>query len=238
MTLEILYPELCCLYGESANARYLKASVPELTVIETHLDQRPAVLDGKADMVIMGAMTENGQELALARLIPLAGEFRRAIEEGKVILATGNAMELFGKAIWQDGKKTDCMGIFDYEAERDMLHRHNSMFLGKMEYLDIVGCKSQYSRLKAETPSPLFEVLGGFGTDLESKHEGFRHKNFFGTYVLGPLLILNPPFTKYLLSLLGWKSTLAFEKEAMEAYDLRLNELRRPGVNFKVGEHG
>ena len=61
----------------------------------------------------------------------------------------------------------------------------------------------------------------------ETKAEGLRRNHFFGTYSLGPYLILNPPFTKYLLRLLGLDDALAFEEEAMEAYRYRWNELTR-----------
>ena len=50
--------------------------------------------------------------------------------------------------------------------------------------------------------------------------------------------MLNPLFTKYLLRLLGHDDTLAFEEEAMEAFQYRKEHLEEPGVNFLVGEHG
>ena len=46
------------------------------------------------------------------------------------------------------------------------------------------------------------------------------------TYLTGPLLVLNPPFTKQLLQDLGAEGTLAFEEAAMEAYEARLAEFR------------
>jgi hypothetical protein len=52
-------------------------------------------------------------------------------------------------------------------------------------------------------------------------------KNFFGTYSLGPDLIMNPNFTKYLLRLMGLKDDILYEKEVQEAYQYRLEELRR-----------
>ena len=61
----------------------------------------------------------------------------------------------------------------------------------------------------------------------ETKREGVRRKNFFGTYSLGPFLILNPLFTKKILRLIGLDDTLCFEKEIVEAYQYRLEELSR-----------
>ena len=73
---------------------------------------------------------------------------------------------------------------------------------------------------------------------MGDKNEGFRYKNFFATYLLGPLLVLNPPFTRYLLRLLGRADEPAIEKAVTEAYDFRLKNLQKEGVNFIVGEHG
>ena len=57
---------------------------------------------------------------------------------------------------------------------------------------------------------------------LNSAWEGIRLHNFFGTYLVGPILVMNPPFTKYLLRLIGAGDVpLAFEKENMEAYAQR-----------------
>ena len=54
---------------------------------------------------------------------------------------------------------------------------------------------------------------------------GFMDKNFMATYLLGPLLPLNPLLTKNILAKLGITNPrLSFEKEAMKAYEIRLKE--------------
>ena len=46
--------------------------------------------------------------------------------------------------------------------------------------------------------------------------------------LIGPILILNPLFTKKLIQMLGVeKPTIAFEKETMDAYEQRLEEFKR-----------
>ena len=52
---------------------------------------------------------------------------------------------------------------------------------------------------------PVSAVIKGIGLNKESNVEGFRIKNVFGTYVLGPILVFNPLFTKHILDLLGVK---------------------------------
>ena len=65
------------------------------------------------------------------------------------------------------------------------------------------------------------------GLNKKCPFEGVRFRNFFGTYLLGPLLINNPPFTKYLLSRLGVENPiLAFEKEVQAAYEKRLEDFK------------
>ena len=50
MIIEMLYPELSNLYGDSANIKYLQESHPETKIIETHLGDKPFFIDGKVDL--------------------------------------------------------------------------------------------------------------------------------------------------------------------------------------------
>ena len=120
-------------------------------------------------------------------------------------------------------------GIFDVYAKRDMMHRHNSLFTGKFEDIEVVGFKSQFTMMYGNIDSNYFlEVEKGIGINPECKYEGIRKKNFFGTYLTGPLLILNPLFTKKTIELLGVEEPkLAFEEDCIEAYKVRLEEFKR-----------
>ncbi len=238
MTIEVLFPELCNLYGDLSNIRYLKACVPEAEVILTDNQTAPCFTERKVDLVYIGSMAEQGQAMAIRQLQPHLDCLRERINQEMAMLVTGNAMELLGTHVQEDGKRIEMLGLFPYHAERDMENRHNSMFLGQFEEIPIVGYKSQFSSLHGEFPGPFIQVRGGFGNTLKDKSEGYRYKNLFATYLLGPFLVLNPLFTKYLLRLLGQDDTLAYEQEVMEAYQFRKEHLEEPGVNFLVGEHG
>lgn len=53
------------------------------------------------------------------------------------------------------------------------------------------------------------------------------------TYIIGPILALNPPFTKYLLEKCGVSNAeLAFETAAMDAYNARVAEYSDPSTGF------
>ncbi|MEG1427176.1 MAG: hypothetical protein RSC76_05760 [Oscillospiraceae bacterium] len=230
MKIEILYPELCNLFGDAANVRYLKTCLPEATFFDTHMNDSPKFLTEEMDLVYMGPMSERTQEKIITRLSPHKAVIQGKIENGSLFFFTGNALEILGNYIETDsGEKIEGLGIFDLWAKRNLLERHNSEceaeFLGKK----IMGFKTQFTMCYPKTEeNGLFTVLKGMGMNLQSKTEGIRVKNFFGTYLIGPLLILNPFFTKYLLSLMGApEKPLPFEIEQMEAYRQRLADFER-----------
>ena len=62
----------------------------------------------------------------------------------------------------------------------------------------------------------------------ETLKNHMRKNNLFCTQLLGPILPLNPLFCEYLLRLCGSDATAAYRKEAMAAYEQRLEEFRAP----------
>ena len=68
MKIEVLFPEVCNLYGDLANIRYLKESVDTITIIETKLTDEPYFMKNKPDLIYMGGMTEHSQELVINKL--------------------------------------------------------------------------------------------------------------------------------------------------------------------------
>lgn len=238
MTIEALFPEFCQWLGDSANVRYLCRCLPDARLINTGSNDEPNFPNGTTDILYLGAMTELEQVRAAERLMPYRARLFERLDAGMTVLATGNSIELFGEYIRDGGEKIPMLGLFPFHAERDMENRHNSMFLGSFEDMQIVGYKSQFSFLRGSFPGDFISVRGGCGNSMGDKNEGFRYKNLFATYLLGPFLVLNPPFTRYLLRLNGADGKLAFEKEVTEAYEFRLKNLEKEGVNFMVGEHG
>ena len=144
MKIEMLYPEVCNLFGDISNIKYLKKCLPDAEIIKTEINSEPAFVTQDIDMIYMGPMPENIQEVAIRKLRPYKERIEELIKKNVVFLVTGNAIELFGKYIEnEDGSKIEALSIFDIYAKRDMMHRHNSIFLGKYEDIEIVGCKSR-----------------------------------------------------------------------------------------------
>lgn len=229
MKIEVLFPEYCNLFGDLANMDYLRKCLPEAEFVETPITAKPEFLSGGVDLVYMGPMTERTQERVIKKLMPFRDAINRQIESGKVFLFTGNAVEVLMEYIVDEKLgKIRGLGIFSYYAKRDMMHRHNSNFRGSFEDTEIMGFKTQFtmSYPLTEETDPFIKVEKGVGMNKKAKFEGLKRKNFYATYLTGPILIMNPAFTKKILRTLGVKDALAFEYEVIAAYDIRLRDFK------------
>ena len=229
MKLEYLYPELGNLFGDGANMRYLRKCLPEAKYIETHVEQEPAFAqDGDVRFVYCGPMTERGQRIALPALRPYAKALEERIEDGCCFLFTGNSLEMVGSSIQTPDDTLVGLGLFDLQARQDLDARYNGLFLGETDGIEITAFNSRFSHAK---PGPHVEgfarVARGIGLEEGCAFEGVRRKNFVGTYLLGPLLVLNPLLTQKLLAAMGLADQEPlFFREAMEAYEKRRTEFR------------
>ena len=230
LKIEVLFPEFCNLYGDISNIKYLKKCLPNAKFYETAFDEELIFTKEKVNFIYLGPMTEKMQEKVINKLKPYKERIKELIDENVVFLVTGNAVEIFGKYIEnEDGTKIEALDIFDIYAKRDMLHRHNSIFIGNWEDIKVVGFKSQFTFAYGNNENDYFaKVEKGIGLNKESKLEGIQKNNFIGTYLLGPILILNPMFTKKIIEKMGIEDVkLAFEEDTIAAYNQRLSEFEK-----------
>lgn len=230
LKVEILFPEFCNLYGDISNMNYLRKCLPKATFYETAFNDEPVFNTESVNFIYLGPMTENMQEKVIKKLMPYKEKILELIDENVIFLVTGNAIEIFGKYIEnEDGSKIEALDIFDIYSKRDMLHRHNSIFIGKWEDIEIVGFKSQFTFLYGNNEQNYFaKVEKGFGLNKQTDLEGIEKNNFIGSNLLGPILILNPYFTKKLIEKMGIKEPkIAFEEDTIKAYEQRLEEFKK-----------
>lgn len=235
MKIEILFDEVCNLYGDPQNGTYLKATLPDAEFIHTPLTSRPFFADGRPDMVIMGSMSESTQRRVIETLRPYRERLIQLIDDGVVFLVTGNAFEVFVKHIEYvtEEVETDGLGLFDLTVRTDWFKRYNGKVLAKFEDMTITGFRSQFGMISGDNSKEYFlNVTRGMGMNEKNQLEGVRRNNFFGTQLLGPILPLNPEFCEYLIRLAGGNAVAAYRKEAMEAYEQRVKEFNDPDVEF------
>ncbi len=223
MKIEILFPEVCNLFGEIGTINYLKKIFKDETIYETELFEKPKFLDEDVDFVFLGPSTESIQEKVIELLTPYKNEIDAKIQSGVAFLVIGNSLEIFGNYIDDGDKRIECLGIFDVHTVRNMNVRHNEINRLKYKDLDIVGVKSQFTQMYPNRDYKFMDSVFGKGLNEGILEEGIKYKNFYGTYIIGPLLLLNPEFTKLMFKEIGYTiDELPFESLLVEAHEARL----------------
>ena len=121
--------------------------------------------------------------------------------------------------------KTDGLDILDFYSVADTSNRYNGFFLGECDGGKITAFNSRFSHSYPGKDCVGFaKVLRGQGLNKDCPYEGIVKNNFVGTYLLGPLLILNPLYTASLMKKLGSNDKPAFFEDSMNAYKRRLDE--------------
>lgn len=110
MKIEILFPEVCNLYGDISNMKYLKKCIPNEEYIETSIEEEPAFMKQDVNFIYLGAMTERMQEKVIQKLLPCTEKIKELIDKNVVFLFTGNAIEVLGKYIEnEDGSQIEAL---------------------------------------------------------------------------------------------------------------------------------
>lgn len=236
MRIEILYPELCCLYGDKGNTKFLQQCLPEAEFLYTGLNETPRFLTEQIDLCCMYSMSEQSQERILGRLLPHKESLAGCFAQGKTLfLFTGNALELLGKYIQrEDGSKVDALGVFDTYTVRQAPQRFNTLIQAQFEDTQLLGYTSRFSHTYGVTQElALCQVTIGTGCAPKTKLEGIRSGRILATYLLGPVLVANPDFSKWLLRELGiCAPQLPFEEALYQAYRVKLQEFTRPDLEL------
>ena len=234
LTIEMLYPEVANLHGDNANVDYLAQCRPDARIVRTGLTETPAFATGPVDLVYLGAMTERGQLKAIEHLRPHRERIEALIEAGTAFLFTHNALEVLGTRIRNEemGYDEPGLGIFDLESTVRMFGRYNGKVMGAVHEVGghpVLGYKSQFSSVTGGESLPGFLTADrGIGRNTGTNVEGVHVGNFFGTSLIGPLLVVNPHFTRGLLGLIDpdTEPSIAHETLAIAAYEARLEGFR------------
>lgn len=224
-----IYDDLMNLYGEYANIsvleRYLNDLGHSVTVDKLSLYEDRDI--SGYDFYYMGSGTETKQKLALSQLLKYRDALKAAMEEGKVLLFTGNSFELLGATITDaDGKEYECLHLADFTTVEGKKRIVGDALAQDGDDL-LVGFINKCSKTSG-IETPLFTMKMGFGNEKDRSAEGFRMKNCFGTHLTGPILVKNPSMLRKIASLLVGEPSDSVNYESMErAYRTTVEALKQ-----------
>lgn len=218
-----LLPNMLSLYGEYGNVAILERVLTQqgFSVVKEIWESGPLTPDAY-DFIYIGSGTEDNLKEAIKCLAPHTRAIQDSIENGTYWLATGNAMVIFGR---------DALDVLPYESATQNTQR----FMGDVITGDAFGAplvgyvntSSEYYGIEA----PLFRLRYGLGLGNRKgavSDEGICYKHFFGTQLLGPVLVKNPHFLSAIAGeLTGEPLHLDPESNLCKAYTVTLQELKK-----------
>ncbi len=237
MIIENIYPEICNLFGDQGNIRYLRHCLKTATFHDTMFPETPLFVTQKPDMIYMGGTTESYQDKIIELWRPYQDRLKELIADGVVMLFTGNAGEILFQAIENpDGSAIPGLNIFPMIARRPKYDRYNGLTLGLFQdRLETIGFRCQFTFWYEQGPvTPFVKCQKGIGQNPQSNQEGVMANNCLVTSQLAPLLPYNPPLLHELLKKMGADGPLAFEDVVTRVYEKRLREFHRATTRFEI----
>lgn len=175
ITIGYLYSDLLNLYGDEGNIKALKYHLEEQDVkVEIKYMTIGDKKDFKdIDFLYIGSGTEHNIILALEDLKEDKDKIKEYLDSNKILLSTGNSIELFGNYIITN-KKIKALGLIDYVC----MHQDRIV-----------------KDVKAKTDIVNDEIIGfenHDGKNLSMNEDLFNEGSFYGGYIIGPILVRNP----------------------------------------------
>lgn len=200
-----LFYDLMNLYGDYGNVKALERALAKkgenVEVLRQSIGDELDFSD--IGIVYIGSGTERNQKVALEYIQKYKSTVSEALEKS-VFLATGNSFEMFGKKIEGSGHYNG-LELFDFEVREgsERIVTDSIVEFEDIEDKEIIGFINKASQIHmSSSEKPLFKVKQGAGnSDFQSGFEGIGNKNFYGTHIIGPLLIRNEFLADYFAEL-------------------------------------
>lgn len=201
-----LYYDIMNLYGENGNIRMIERVLRNKGA-EVEVDRKTITDDDidftQYDFIYCGAGTERSRDACIKHLAKFSQSLKKAYEDGKVMLFTGNSYEMLGKSLrTAEGEDIKGMCLFDFTVQEQKKNRYSGDVTLKCKLFEkeFIGYINKCSKVEG-IEKPLFEILSVVGT-VKDTADGIQEKNFFGTQVTGPVMVKNPRFADYIAELI------------------------------------
>lgn len=221
-----LLPKLLSLYGEYGNVAVFSNELRKagFTVTVDSWENGQLDLHGY-NFIYIGSGTEDNLLEANRRLMPYADIIETSIS-ATTWLATGNAMTLFGATITRGDETVDALNLFPYTATIQSGKRYLGDVLTRDDIIGFVNTSTVYDGIT----TPLFKLLLNpkLGNNKTDAADGIHEEKFYGTQLIGPILVKNPHFLMKMASeVTGNPVILSHTSPLRKAYDISLDELKK-----------
>lgn len=175
ITIGYLYYDLLNLYGDEGNIKALKYHLEEQDI---KVDIKYMSINDKKDFdnidfLYIGSGTEKNIFLALEDLKKDKDKIKEYLKNNKLLLSTGNSVELFGTYIITN-KKIKSLGILDYVCMHQNRIVKDVKIKTNIINNDIIGFENH------------------IGKNISMNEDIFNIDSFYGSYIIGPILVRNP----------------------------------------------
>ncbi|MBR4421079.1 MAG: hypothetical protein IKS69_00920 [Erysipelotrichaceae bacterium] len=187
-----LYPDLMNLYGDHGNITILVRHLKDLNIpvtVETR-DIAELVDFPSYDLVYMGSGTERNQLVALKELKNYEYQLNEYISSNKLLLLTGNAMELLGQRIDDE----PALNLLDFYTETTDKRFTGDVIVKNDTLGEVVGFINKSSLIHGGEEDKLFTYEFRDSNLVDNDYEGYHFNNVYGTHIIGPVLVKNPSF--------------------------------------------
>ena len=201
-----LYYDLMNLYGDWANAAVLarKLALRGCKAVVERKSVGENVDFSAYNYIYIGSGTERSQRACMSDMTRHADALIECVEAGTPLLATGNAHELFGRAVTTaGGERYEALGLLEFETVQRDTRVTGDCVCGAAFLPDkLVGFINRAGGGQQGAIDRPFLTELGPGADETTRTEGIRYKNLLGTYLTGPILVRNPPLLTYFTDML------------------------------------
>lgn len=210
-----LYYDLLNMYGENGNIRAIDRYLSNHNV--NYLVDYKTINDdiniNNYDLIYIGSGTDEYLEIAQDDFKKYENEIKIYIKNNKFIISTGNSLNLFNK-------------ILNFEVKKINFRIIGDQVFQYQDNLTIIGYQNRDTVIKNNNDNYFFKVISGTGYEPNNNYEGIKINNFYGTYLIGPLLVRNPYLLDNIMQDFFKLYDIPYQEikdEAYKAYDEYIN---------------